>query len=154
LNKVDLLSAAQAVEVTARLRQLNQDAPILPTQRCQVDPDVLFGLSPAHEIRPPQHHHQPSLESFSYVSAATLERSCFEAFVEHLSPSVVRVKGFVRFGEGTYLFNYVAGRWDLEAFADKPTTLVFIGEQVTRQQAELIEALKRCEQQEDALHAL
>jgi len=145
LNKVDLLSAAKAAEVTARLRQLNEDAPILPTQHCQVGPDVLFGLSPAHEIRPPQHRHQPSLESFSYVSAATLTRPCFEAFVEGLGPAVVRAKGFVRFAEGSYLFNYVAGRWDLEAFADKPTTLVFIGEQVTRQQAELVEALNHCE---------
>ena len=154
LNKVDLVPAEQVAEVTARLRQLNADAPILPTQRCQTDPDVLFGISPAHEVGPPQHRHQLDMESFSYVSAATLERGCFEAFVEGLSPTVVRAKGFVRFPEGTYLFNYVAGRWDLEAFAEKATTLVFIGEHVTRHQADLIEALKRCEQSEAALHAL
>jgi G3E family GTPase len=154
LNKVDLVPAEQAAEVTARLRRLNEDALILPTQRCRVDPDVLFGISQAHEVGPPQHRHQLGMESFSYVSAATLERHCFEAFVEGLSPAVVRAKGFVRFPEGTHLFNYVAGRWDLEAFPEKPTTLVFIGEHVTRHQADLIDALKHCEQREAAPHAL
>jgi G3E family GTPase len=146
LNKVDLVPAEQVVEVTTRLRQLNEGAPILHTQRCQVDPGVLFGISQEHEIGPPQHGHQLSMESFSYLSAATLERNCFEAFVEGLSPAVVRAKGFVRFPEGTYLFNYVAGRWDLEAFSAKPTTLVFIGEYVTRHEADLLNALKHCEQ--------
>src|SRR5262245_3087473 len=116
MNKLDLVTAAKGAEVPARLNQLNEDAPILHPHRCQVDPDVLFGISQAHEVSPPQHRHQLGVESFSYVSAATLERPCFEEFVAGLSPAVVRAKGFVRFPEGTYLFNYVTGRWDLEAF--------------------------------------
>ena len=145
LNKVDLVTAEQAAEVTARLRQLNEGAPVLPAQRCQVDPDVLFGLSHAHEVSRPRHRHQVGIESFSYVSTATLKRRCFEVFIAGLHPAVVRAKGFVRLPEGAYLFNYVAGRWDLEAFSEKPTTLVFIGEHVTRHEAEFSEALKRCE---------
>jgi G3E family GTPase len=154
LNKVDLVTAEQLAEVTAQLRQLNEGASILPTQRCQVDPDVLFGLSQAHEIGPPPHRHRPGIESFSYISTATLERPCFEAFVEDLSPAVFRAKGFVHLPDGSYLFNYVAGRWELEAFAEKPTTLVFIGEHVNRHEADIIEALRRCEQQEVPPHAL
>jgi G3E family GTPase len=146
LNKVDLVSAEELAGVKARLTQLNAQAPILPTQRCQVDPDVLFGFSHTLDIGPPQHRHQPDVESFTYVSETTLERPCFEAFVERLSPVVVRAKGFVRFPEGTYLFNFVAGRWDLEAFSARPTTLVFIGAHITRHQADLLNALKRCEQ--------
>jgi G3E family GTPase len=145
LNKVDLVSAEQLAEITARLTQLNENAPILPTQRSQVDPEVLFGMSHARQVGPPQHRHQLGMESFNYISAATLERQCFEALVEGLGPAVVRAKGFVRFPDGTYLFNYVAGRWDFEAFAEKPTTLVFIGEHVTRHETDLIDALKRCE---------
>jgi G3E family GTPase len=145
LNKVDLVSAEELGEVKARLVQLNAQAPILPTQRCQVDPDVLFGLSHTLDINPPRHRHQPDVESFTYVSEATLERPCFEAFVEQLSPAVVRAKGFVRFPEGTCLFNFVAGRWDLEACSERPTTLVFIGAHVTRHQADLLDALKHCE---------
>src|SRR5262245_58575252 len=154
LNTVDLVTAAQRGAVTAQPMQLNEDAPILPPQRCQVDPEVLFGISHAHEISPPRHRHQLGIESFSYVSTATLERQCFDAFVEGLSPAVIRAKGFARFAEGTYLFNYVAGRWDLEAFSEKPTMLVFIGEHVTRHEADLIDALKRCEQEEFMAHAL
>jgi G3E family GTPase len=145
LNKVDLVSAEPLAEVRAQLAHLNEHAPILPTQRCRVDPDVLFGISQAHEVSPPRHRHQPEMESFSYVCETTLDRSCFEAFVERLSPAVVRAKGFVRFPEGTYLFNFVAGRWDLEAFAERPTALVFIGEHVTQHQADLLNALKQCE---------
>jgi G3E family GTPase len=145
LNKVDLVPTEALAEVRARLAHLNDSAPILPTQRCQVDPDVLFGISQAHEVSPPQHRHQLEVESFSYASEATLERSCFEAFVERLSPAVVRAKGFVRFPEGTYLFNFVAGRWDLEAFSETPTTLVFIGEHVIPHRADLLNALKQCE---------
>jgi G3E family GTPase len=154
LNKVDLVSAEQLVEITARLRQLNAQAPILPTQRCRVDPDVLFGLSRTHEVSPPRHRHQPDVGSFGYTSTATLVRQCFEAFVEGLRPEVLRAKGFVRFPEGSHLFNYVAGRWDLEAFPEKPTTLVFIGEHIARHEAVLVEALNRCEQQEATAHAL
>jgi G3E family GTPase len=154
LNKADLVSAEQLAEVTARLRQLNEKAPILPTRRCQVDADALFGLFRTHEVSPLQHRHYPGMESFGYLSTATLTRQCFEAFVENLDPAIVRAKGFVRFPDGTYLFNYVAGRWDLEAFPEKQTTLVFIGTHATQHEAALIEAFKRCEQQEDTAHAL
>jgi G3E family GTPase len=154
LNKADLLPVESLHEVTGRLRQLNAGAPILPTQRCRVDPEVLFGFSRVQAASPPPHRHQPETESFSYVSMAALRRQCFEAFVEKFNEGIWRAKGFVRFPEGTYLFNYVAGRWDLEAFAAKPTMLVFIGTHVTRQKAELIEALKRCEQEEISTHAL
>ena len=145
LNKVDLVAAEELGAVKARLRQLNELAPILPTQRCQVDPDVLFGIAQDQAISPPQHRHQPEMESFSYVSEAALERSCFEAFVEHLRPAVVRAKGFVRFPEGTYLFNFVAGRWDLEPFAAKPTMLVFIGPHLMPYETALLNELKHCE---------
>jgi G3E family GTPase len=154
LNKVDLVSAEQRAQITARLRQLNAVAPILPTQRCQVDPEVLLGRSATHEVGPPLHLHQPEVESISYASTALLARQCFEAFVEGLNSDIWRAKGFVNFPEGTYLFNYVAGRWDLEAFAKKPTTLVFIGRHLTCHKADLTGALQRCEQQGNTAHAL
>jgi G3E family GTPase len=154
LNKVDLVSAEQLTDVTTRLQQLNATAPILPARHCQVDPDVLFGLSRTREVDPPQHRHQPEVESVSYTSTAMLARPCFEAVVAGFSPDIWRAKGFVNFPEGTYLFNYVAGRWDLEAFTQKPTMLVVIGAHVTRHEAGLIGALKRCEQQGNSAHAL
>lgn len=152
LNKVDLVSAAQLAELKDKLARLNAHAAILPTQRCRVDPDVLFGFAgepedslPPHVRAHARHRHQPEVETFSYVTAALLERDCFERFAAGLSPVVVRAKGFVRFSEGTYLFNFVAGRWELEPFVEKSTTLVFIGAQVTQHQAALLTQLKACE---------
>jgi len=152
LNKIDLVSAAQRAELQDKLARLNAHAAILPTQRCRVDPDVLFGLTGEPEVAPPPHvrahtgtRHQPEVEAFSYVTTAILERDCFERFVAGLSPVVVRAKGFVRFAAGTSLFNFVAGRWELEPFAEKPTTLVFIGAQVTQHQAALLTQLQACE---------
>ncbi len=145
LNKIDLVSAERLAEVKDKLARLNEQASILPTQRCRVDPDLLFGSAHEHEVSPPQHRHQPEVESFSYVSAATLRRSRFAEFADRLGPAVVRAKGFVRFPEGSYLFNFVAGRWELEPFPEKPTTLVFIGAHVTGYQADVVNELKQCE---------
>jgi G3E family GTPase len=145
LNKVDLVSAAELEQAKAALSRLNPTAPVLCTQRCQVDPDLLFGLMREREVEPPAHVHQPEFESVSYTSAARLERGCFEAFVGRLSPAVYRAKGFVRFADGPYLFNFVAGRWELEAFAAEATALVFIGEGLAQRRAALIDQLKSCE---------
>jgi G3E family GTPase len=145
LNKIDLVSAEELAQVKDKLAHLNAHAPVLPTQRCRVDPVVLFGVAQGHEVSPPQHRHQPEVESFGYVSEAPLQRSRFEQFADRLSPAVLRAKGFVRFPEGTCLFNFVAGRWELEPFPEKPTTLVFIGEHVAGRQAEIVNELKQCE---------
>jgi G3E family GTPase len=145
LNKIDLVSAEELAQVKDTLARLNAHTPILPTQRCRVDPDVLFGITQGHEASPLQHRHQPQVESFSYASEATLQRSRFEQFADRLSPAILRAKGFVRFPEETCLFNFVAGRWELEPFSEKPTTLVFIGEHVTRHQADIVNGLKQCE---------
>jgi G3E family GTPase len=145
LNKVDLVSALELEQAKASLSRLNPMAPILCTRRCQVDPDLLFGLMREREVKPPAHVHQPDFGSVSYTSVALLERGCFEAVVERWSPTVYRAKGFVRFADGTYLFNFVAGRWELEPFAAEETALVFIGEGLAQQGADLIDQLKSCE---------
>lgn len=74
-----------------------------------------------------------------------LARQCFTDFVDSLE-TVYRAKGFVRLLEGTYLFNFVAGRWDLEPFEQEGTELVFIGKQVSERKAEILSRLKSCEQ--------
>jgi G3E family GTPase len=145
LNKVDLVSAAELDQATAALSRLNQTAPILHTQRCQVDPDLLFGIGRERDIKPPQHVHQPEYTAVSYRTAALLERGCFEAFLARLSPVVYRAKGFVRFADGTYLFNFVAGRWELEPFHAEATAVVCIGRDLAPHRAALLDQLKACE---------
>jgi G3E family GTPase len=147
LNKVDLVSPVELEQARATLSRLQPLAPIVLTQRCQVDPELLFGLTREHRVTSPHHRHQPEFESISYTTAALLDRHHFEALVASLSPAVYRAKGFVRFPDGAYLFNFVAGRWDFEAFAADATALVFIGQQLAHSDygAVLLQQLKSCE---------
>lgn len=146
LNKIDLVSPEDLAKVKETLSQLNKTAPVIGTRRCQVDPDLLFGIGREREVSLPQHRHQPEFESFSYSTEATLKRSPFETFADQLGNAVYRAKGFVRFPDGTHLFNFVAGRWDLEPFPQKETALVFIGERGKLQGDEILRELKKCEQ--------
>ncbi|MEW6499800.1 MAG: GTP-binding protein, partial [Cyanobacteriota bacterium] len=146
LNKVDLVSESELKTIEDKLRSLNEVASILHTKRCQVDPDLLFGIG-RERVQPPPHHvHQLEFESFSTTSPATFNRQCFEEFAASLGTDVYRAKGFVRFAQGNYLFNFVAGRWDLEPFEQEATQLVFIGKQVSDRKAEILGRLKQCEQ--------
>ena len=145
LNKVDLVSPEELSKIQGKLHQLNGAAPVLPTRRCQVDPDLLFGIAREREIRRPEHLHQPEFESFSYTTSAPLKRNCFEEFADHLGGSVYRAKGFIRFSEGTHLFNFVAGRWELEPFREEKTVLVFIGKDIKSQQSSILAQLTNCE---------
>lgn len=146
LNKIDLVSPEDLAKVKQTLSQLNKTAAVIATRRCQVDPGLLLGIGREREADLPQHKHQPEFESFSYRTEATLERSSFEAFADRLSNAVYRAKGFVRLREGTFLFNSVAGRWELEPFAQEKTALVFIGKGLKQHKDKIIKELKECEQ--------
>ncbi len=145
LNKVDLVSAGELVKVKEKIRSLNEVAPILETQRCRVDPELLFGIGREREIQPPQHVHEFEFGSFCYFTEAALDKQRFEAFADQLSGKIYRAKGFVRFPEGPYLFNYVAGRWELEPFREEKTALVFIGREIDSERDKIFKELKRCE---------
>ncbi|WP_026732113.1 CobW family GTP-binding protein [Fischerella sp. PCC 9605] len=145
LNKVDLVSKSELQAIEKKLHSINEIASILHTIRGQVDPDLLFGIGRERVQAPPHHVHQPEFESFSYSSPATFNRQCFEEFADSLEPDVYRAKGFIRFPESVYLFNFVAGRWELESFTQEATELVFIGKNLSLKKAEIIDRLKLCE---------
>ncbi len=144
LNKKDLVSADELKTVTDKLRSINQIAAIIPTMRCQIDLDLLFGIGRERLQPSPHHSHQPEFESFSYRSSAIYDPGYFTDFVNSLSPIVYRAKGFIQFSEGAYLFNFVTGRWELEPFTATMTELVFIGKAVTDYQITLQERLNKC----------
>ena len=108
---------------------------------------VLFPRIARERVQESPHHvHQPEFKSFSYTSDATFNRQCFEEFADSLGAEVYRAKGFIRFPEDIYLFNFVAGRWDFEPFEQEATELVFIGKQVNERKEEILDRLKVCEQ--------
>ncbi len=148
LNKIDLVDAKQIEPLETKLREINPSAAIVRTERCRIDPELLFGIPQSREkkIVPPRHEHQPEFESFTFSSDNIFSRDCFERFADTLSANVIRAKGFVRFPDSAQLFNFVAGRWELEPFEADRTELVFIGKSVLPEKEAIIESLKKCQQ--------
>jgi G3E family GTPase len=145
LNKIDLVKSEQIEPLEVKLRHINSTAAIVRTEHCCADPELLFGIGREKKSAPPQHRHHPELESFTFTSDKIFSRDCLERFADDLPSGVYRAKGFVRFIDGTQLFNFVAGRWDLEPLESSETQLVFIGKEVRKQKSAIIGALKNCE---------
>jgi G3E family GTPase len=143
-NKIDLVDAKQIELLETKLREINSTAAIVRTVRCQIDPELLFGIGREKKVVPPEHEHQSELESFTFSSDETFFRDCFEGFVDALPSNVIRAKGFVRFRDGVHLFNFVAGRWELEPFEADRTELVFIGKGIAREKSAILHALEKC----------
>jgi G3E family GTPase len=147
LNKVDLIDAKQIEPLESKLRKINPTAAILRTERCQIDPELLFGIGREKKIAPPHHEHQPEFESFTFSSDNVFSRDCFERFADALPANVIRAKGFVRFLDGAQLFNLVAGRWELEPFESADTQLIFIGKKIAAQKKAITDGLNECAQE-------
>ena len=144
LNKEDLVSPEALELAREKLQRINGAASIFAAQRCRVDPDLLFGIGREYTLRPPEHLHQPGVESFFFRTPAELDRECFEKVAACLGQKVHRAKGFVRFPEGSYLFNFVSGRWELEPFPGENTVLVFIGQGLRERESEILARLRDC----------
>ena len=144
LNKIDLVDAKQIEPLERKLREINPSTAIIRTERCQIDPELLFGIGREKKVAPPRHEHQPEFESFTFSSDKTFSRDCFEGFAEALPKSVLRAKGFVRFPDSVQLFNFVAGRWELEPFETHRTELVFIGKGIAREKSAILHTLEKC----------
>src|SRR5438067_2102174 len=145
LNKIDLVPPTEIDALETKLPEINPTASIVRTQRCQVDLELLFGIGRNRKLERPEHRHETEFDSFTFTSDKILSRDCFERFAGGLSPSVIRAKGFVRFADGAQLFNFVAGRWDLEPFESDRTELVFIGKGIAAEKSAILRALKKCE---------
>jgi G3E family GTPase len=104
----------------------------------------LFGIGRERTVERPQRH-QPKFESFSFSSDKIFSRDRFERFADGLPARAVRAKGFIRFADGGQLFNFVAGRWELEPFESDRTELVFIGRNIAMEKETILRALGKCE---------
>jgi G3E family GTPase len=154
LNKIDLIEPAQIDALETKLRQINPTAAIVRTERCRIDPELLFGIGrerkiarfgPGSSTPATTHQHDPEFESFAFTSSKIFSRDCFEDFANGLPASMVRAKGFIRLADGAQLFNFVAGRWELEPFEFDRTELVFIGKNIAAEREALVSKLKKCE---------
>jgi G3E family GTPase len=147
INKVDLVTDEQYTEVYNLMKTINPNAIIFDTVRCDIDVNLLFGFNVKKSVKVIQHDHlaREKIESFVITSDKTYDRDLFDKFVSMLPPSIFRSKGFVKFSDGFYLFNFVNGRWEFEKFDSDKTELVFIGKNISKEKDSLIEKLRECE---------
>ena len=68
-----------------KLREINSTAAIIRTERCRIDPELLFGIEREKQIAPPKHRHQSEFASFAFTSGKIFSRDCFEGFANGLS---------------------------------------------------------------------
>lgn len=136
-NKIDLVLDEQRRKAREMIRAINPAALILETTRCEIDPALIFGkpLRRKGEGVPretkKEGEHLPLMESFQLSIDRILDRDRFEEAIGKLPPQVYRAKGFVRFPEGVFLFNFVAGRSELTPFPEEDARgIIFIGEEV------------------------
>lgn len=147
VNKADLISPAQIGEVTRQVRAFNQNAAVIATEHCAGVESLLFTVHDSG-TKPPAaaaSTHLVALQSFTYTSDQPMDSDAFTRWADALPPEVFRAKGFVMLGSQPFLFNYVAGRWDLEEFATDTTQLVFIGRELKSRQNKIINNLRQCE---------
>jgi G3E family GTPase len=144
LNKIDLIEPGQIEPLETKLQEINPKAAIVGSERCRIDPEPLFGIGHERKIARPEHRHQSQFESFAFTSRKIFSRDCFEGVANGLPASVVRAKGFIRFADGGRLFNFVAGRWELEPFESDRTELVFIGRNIAKEKETILRALEEC----------
>ncbi len=145
INKTDLVNAAALDPVESQVRRYNDRAFLHRCVRCDIDPRLLFGFRVPHPQfeRPP--HDSTDYQTFSFTAHKSLDRARFEQLITSLPANIYRAKGFVCFGAEAFLFNYVAGRADLEPFPAEKTELVFIGPHLSGVRGVILERLREAE---------
>jgi G3E family GTPase len=149
LNKVDLISQEQRPQVRKLVQTIHPTAALLETVQCQVDPSIIFGKALQQErkvetpAREPQAH---AMESFQILLDQTLKRDCLEKVFQQLPKEIYRAKGFIQLEQGMFLFNFVAGRSELEPWPEQgvKTGIVFIGERANSVKATVKSQLEEC----------
>jgi G3E family GTPase len=144
LNKTDLVGEDDLQRIRVRVKELNPRAAIIETVRCNVPVDLILGKPSSDKTSRKVEPHPIEFSSFAYTSRERIDQASLERVLANLPPSIYRVKGFARCGEGIFV-NYVAGRWDVEPFSASKTELVFIGHEAERYGQETVRELKKCE---------
>ncbi|MBI2172603.1 MAG: GTP-binding protein [Candidatus Aenigmarchaeota archaeon] len=145
VNKKDLVTEKQLEEVEEKIHELNPKAVKLRTVKCNADINLLFGIYSSKYVDMHEHSHieDENMQFFS-VEAGRLDMEKFVSFVKSMPEDIYRAKGFAVFEDASYIFNYVAGRYDLEEFPAEKTKLVFIGKGVKSVEKEISEAVRKC----------
>lgn len=126
LNKTDLVNRQEINDAEKMLKEFNPEARIIKTVKSDVGLESLLGLHTEKNTENGDHSHD-EMEFIAFVSKNKINRKAFESFANTLPKDIYRAKGFVNLDGTGFLFNYTAGKWDLEKFDAHKTEIVFIG---------------------------
>jgi G3E family GTPase len=153
LSKVDRAGPADIARAEARLRTINQRAPLVPAARGAIDPRLLFGprLTTADPQAAPGHLDLDGFSSFVWEGDAPLRRDALEALFAALPPQIYRSKGVVHCSDAPWPseLHYVGGRLELAAFRQREPSrplnrLVLIGAGAAGLQGDITDRLRAC----------
>lgn len=143
MNKIDLVTKKQIQEIEEGLKELNERAVVLKSIKCELDTSLLFGIDVNKKRNKKVHKHETeNIEFFVYSTRKFLNKNKFEKIIQNLPKNIYRAKGLVKFSDGNYLFNYVAGRYDFEKFQTKETQIIFIGIKAKTSERKIKDMLK------------
>lgn len=146
INKTDLVAPDEIEVVVAQTRQYNTRAATIKTMRCAAPLSLVLNPPIAERSVPQPQPRSEQFESFALTSTRRLIPEKFEGFVLSLHNLIFRAKGFVQFSDGrTCLFNYVAGRAELEDFETETTQIVFIGPSACSHRSFIETRFRECE---------
>lgn len=118
LNKWDLVTAAEASALTARIASISPRSQVLRTRECAVPASVVFGHTrmAACDVSAtgPVVAEADSFSTAVLVAGGPVDRTALERCIEGLPDGVLRVKGFVELRDdtgGPKLFQAVGRRW-------------------------------------------
>lgn len=151
LNKIDLIDADNVSDMLREIHETIPGATVIPTLRCQVDPDTLWSSSTNAPTKPLLSHFFQldtnatalGFIAFDFETEKIIDKDCFNRFIHQLPREVFRIKGPVRFSNGTKLLNVVGGRSEWSEWnGDNQTRLAFIGINVNA--ADVLHSLNSC----------
>lgn len=151
LNKSDLVEDEKLGEVEDALKRINPDAPIFRTSYAKIENDLLLDLNIERKmIAAKEHDHRKHIERenighFAYTSGKRLSKSKLENLLFDLPKDIFRAKGFLVTDEGSFLMNFVYGRFDFEEFETESNRMVFIGKNADKHSDSITGRIKECE---------
>jgi len=101
-NKVEMVSLEQKKAVVGYVRELNTHSPIVEAPEGKVNPDLIFGIDPAHldasiagstghDLK--NHIHDDHFSAFTIKNTQKYSEAALQAILESLPKSLFRTKG-------------------------------------------------------------
>lgn len=144
LNKIDQVDPSRVSLYLKEMHAALPDCQVIPTVHCAVDAATLF--APVEDatgkplatvvtdgqlfeaIQPGRlSAHAPTtaaahFSTFSFVSSKAMDQDRFHHWLQTLPLEVFRIKGTVRYSDGTDFINFVGGKWDRYPWSGEQTT--------------------------------